>query len=540
MRITLDGTDAKQAGSDVLNSALNLNSVETRAEAPAQAQKNAASMQQKVNVDNTASPVYNDTSKIMGGISGVAGTGIAADSNGVPGIYQDSNAVHQGRGGLDGVSVGSGLVLLNDKSQATLRERGVAVEAKDASADKAAFSAALASARESDAEHGWAVTPKSAQELAESGAKLITTQNGAAGLTVAKDGDIEAVYSNKAAGAPKGVTKSLIPIAIANGGTKLDCYGDGLVTLYSQYGFVPVAKVKFNPEYANPGWDASKGTPDIYFMMHNGDNADAVVAKEGTYSIPTKAETVFVTSAYLSNKKAGDLQTANAEATRVTSETKNAQSPVYETSSRPGSPQASGVAGDVSTTSIPTTAQNVKSENQENAGGTQGRARNGSEDYEGSPKEKERGFSKNVRTDNAMEPKIRESFDTAPETYKQLANEDTLAKAEEIFARGLDEARGEVEQALGAAKSGSKLAPEMVPLARMVANELSKNGNVESARRILADVATELTAAGQLGQSCCHLRISVLHGSYQCCRHKILRLSQYILHNSDYKIENPV
>ena len=71
----------------MLNSALNLNSVETRAEAPAQAQKNAASMQQKVNIDNTASPVYNDTSKIMGGVSGVAGTGIAADSNGVPGIY---------------------------------------------------------------------------------------------------------------------------------------------------------------------------------------------------------------------------------------------------------------------------------------------------------------------------------------------------------------------------------------------------------------------------------------------------------------------
>ena len=135
-----------------------------------------------------------------------------------------------------------------------------------------------------------------------------------------------------------------------------------------------------------------------------------------------------------------------------------------------------------SDTSIPTTGRNVNSENGGNA-------------------VRERGFSKNVRTDNAMEPKIRESFDTAPETYKQLANKDTLAKAEDIFAKGLDEARGEVEQALGAAKSGSKLAPEMVPLARMVANELSKNGNVESARRILADVATELTAAGQLGQA---------------------------------------
>lgn len=159
-----------------------------------------------------------------------------------------------------------------------------------------------------------------------------------------------------------------------------------------------------------------------------------------------------------------------------------------ETSTSDGTSALSGdlepvvESDNASTTSIPTTARNVNSENGGNA-------------------VRERGFSKNVRTDNAMEPKIRESFDTAPETYKQLANKDTLAKAEDIFAKGLDEARGEVEQALGAAKSGSKLAPEMVPLARMVANELSKNGNVESARRILADVATELTAAGQLGQA---------------------------------------
>lgn len=334
--------EAKQAGSDELNSALNLNNVETQEEAPTQVQKNTAPTQQKVNIDNTASPVYNDTSKIMGGVSGVAGTGIAADSNGVPGIHQDSNAVHQGRGGLDGVSVGSGLVLLNDKSQATLRERGVAVEAKDASADKAAFSAALADARESDAKHGWAVTPKSAQELAESGAKLITTQNGAAGLAVAKDGDIEAVYSNKAAGAPKGVTKSMIPIAIANGGTKLDCYGAGLVRLYAQYGFVPVAKVKFNPEYANPGWDASKGTPDIYFMMHNGDNADAVVAKEGTYSIPTKAE-------------------LDALPTMDYDEAYSYRDSLIQEGKRAGSAD-----------SAPATVQNVKSENQENAGGVFG------------------------------------------------------------------------------------------------------------------------------------------------------------------------
>ncbi|MGN0998781.1 MAG: hypothetical protein ACI4PO_04440, partial [Faecousia sp.] len=115
-------------------------------------------------------------------------------------------------------------------------------------------------------------------------------KQGSAGLAVAPDGDIEAVFANHAAGAPKGATKSLIPLAIANGGTKLDCYGEELVSLYAKYGFFPVARVKFDPQYANPGWDSSKGTPDIFFMMHNGDSADTVVEKIGTYPIPTKAE----------------------------------------------------------------------------------------------------------------------------------------------------------------------------------------------------------------------------------------------------------
>lgn len=137
-----------------------------------------------------------------------------------------------------------------------------------------------------------------------------------------------------------------------------------------------------------------------------------------------------------------------------------------------------------SDTSIPTAEQNVNSGQAENSG-----------------QQRERGFSKNVRTDNAMEADIRQSFDENPENYSQLANKDTLSKAKEIYEKGLPTARSTVEQALGAAKAGKKLAPEMVPLARMVANELSRNGEVESARNILADVATELTAAGQLGQA---------------------------------------
>lgn len=122
------------------------------------------------------------------------------------------------------------------------------------------------------------------------------------------------------------------------------------------------------------------------------------------------------------------------------------------------------------------------------------------------PREVERGFSENVRTDANMEQEIRDDFTADPEYYTQLANKDTLGKAQAIYDRGIDEARATVDRAIEAAKSGRKLAPEMVPLARMVANELSRNGDKNAARRILSDIAVELTQAGQLGQAAKILR----------------------------------
>lgn len=213
--------------------------------------------------------------------------------------------------------------------------------------------------------------------------------------------------------------------------------------------------------------------------FQNSDNSPApmvVFTKKvnGTYyvveAVPdTKYKKLWVVSAYL-DKKGGVTQASDATSPEVTPKTSLASPP-----------QSENIFSD---TSIPTAEQNVNSGQAENSG-----------------RERERGFSKNVRTDNAMESDIRQSFDENPENYSQLANKDTLSKAKEIYDKGLPSARSTVEQALGAAKAGQKLAPEMVPLARMVANELSRSGEVESARNILADVATELTAAGQLGQA---------------------------------------
>ena len=117
-----------------------------------------------------------------------------------------------------------------------------------------------------------------------------------------------------------------------------------------------------------------------------------------------------------------------------------------------------------------------------------------------------RGFSENVATDNAMEAALREDVAKNPDLYKRLSNKDTLKKAQEIFSQGLDAARSELERAIGAAQSGQKFPPEMVPLSRMVANELTRRGDLEAARKIISDVAAELTSAGQLGQAGAILR----------------------------------
>ena len=117
-----------------------------------------------------------------------------------------------------------------------------------------------------------------------------------------------------------------------------------------------------------------------------------------------------------------------------------------------------------------------------------------------------RGFSVNIATDSAMEMALREDIAANPDLYKRLSNKETLQKALDIFAQGLDTARTELERAIGAAQSGQKFPIEMVPLSRMVVNELTRRGDLPAARKITSDVAAELTGAGELGQAGAILR----------------------------------
>lgn len=160
---------------------------------------------------------------------------------------------------------------------------------RDSTNDKAVFSSAIDQARNLDTRNGWAVSPQTVESLTEEGTKTFLAADNMAGIGVKTDGDITAVFKNPNS-RQKGVIRDLMATALSNGGNKLDCYGEGLVDLYVQQGFIPVARVKFNPEYANEGWTPDKGTPDIYFMMHNGDNPDSVVNKYNQYRDFTQAD----------------------------------------------------------------------------------------------------------------------------------------------------------------------------------------------------------------------------------------------------------
>lgn len=176
----------------------------------------------------------------------------------------------------------SGELLLSKTAQKALSEKGSPDVRMYQDSDAQTFVDALNEGRNSDVKNGWCVSPKEVSDLTQPGVKSYLAENGQAGFVI-NNGDIEAVFTNKAKGAPKGLADSLMLRALSAGGNKLDCYGETLAKIYSKYGFEPVARVEFNKTYANEGWTPDKGEPYIYVMKHNGDSADTVAQRMGDY-----------------------------------------------------------------------------------------------------------------------------------------------------------------------------------------------------------------------------------------------------------------
>lgn len=115
--------------------------------------------------------------------------------------------------------------------------------------------------------------------------QCLLSASGEQGFAVAKDGDIVSVF-NSAGKKIRGATKIMLPMAIKMGGKKLDCYNikGGLLKVYSKFGFVPVVRVPFDRQY-NPDFPHKYGKPDVLIMAHNGDTAEQVKKKYGTYEV---------------------------------------------------------------------------------------------------------------------------------------------------------------------------------------------------------------------------------------------------------------
>ena len=232
-----------------------------------------AEKNEQVNIDNAENSGY------TGENGGVVGDGSELHGASGEGIRRSTSDGYRSTSEQGALRQGD-LLHVRERRGVTVSSGGVVTTGILSSRDSAAFSRFLSEARVEDTENGWAVTHKTADELADH--EIVLAVDGSAGAAVAQDGDIQAVFRNRKTGV-KGSMEAIIPRTLELGGTKLDCYGDGLVYLYEKYGFTPVARVEFNEQYANDGWNASKGTPYIYFMVHNGDSAETVAANIGKY-----------------------------------------------------------------------------------------------------------------------------------------------------------------------------------------------------------------------------------------------------------------
>ena len=113
-------------------------------------------------------------------------------------------------------------------------------------------------------------------------ATSFVSEDGEATISVKKDGDIVAFGKTPNSKDPE-IAAKLMYTALQNGGSKLDCYGERLAEMYQRrYGFIPVAKVKYNEGDADADMrryvqEVRGGNPpDIYVMMKNGDGIDTI------------------------------------------------------------------------------------------------------------------------------------------------------------------------------------------------------------------------------------------------------------------------
>ena len=439
--------------------------ISSKMEIPGQSTRNNPNQ-----IDGTLKTEYNGTN---GGVLNES-----AGETAVSGMVEDPQPVGQGVGagnGGKGQTAGGNQVLRGfltpdeNLNQAVARTGATPLELTDTTGDPQLFSSALEQARQTNP-HGLMVSGKSVEELTQPGTVTFMSRDGLAGALVTADGDIEAVFKNPQSSA-KGAASSLLLNAINNGGTKLDCYGDDLVNMYNRYGFEPVARVKWNPEYAPEGW--TYGPKDVYVMkLTDGVGINEINARIGlsetdggfhrwtqeelnALPVMDYDEALAYRDSLIKNSPA--QTSADAIPTRVDGSA-SVSAPV-----RSNTPPAAPASG----TNNPQIPDGMK----------------------------ERGYAESLRTKSNLPDDVKQDFVDNPEVYKQLSNADTFARAEAIFAEGSETAMNQFNRMLETKDAAA------IPLGKMLADDLIANGNREAGVDVLRRMAASLTASGQFSQA---------------------------------------
>lgn len=223
-----------------------------------------------------------------GSVPARPGASAGGDAGGSSG--GDSGGV-AGRGYFDGdgarsVLIGGREVAAHRVSESTraaeLRERGVPVPEVyqlDGEAAAGGFRASLALLAEGNR---YAASVSVYDESDYRTMRLYSTDDGKAGFAVNSD-DVVSVYV-RSDSEHRGSAVALLAAAVSEGGRRLDCYDTVLPRIYASAGFVPVARLAWDDDYAPDGWDRdtyarfNAGRPDVVFMAYSPESVD------GSYS----------------------------------------------------------------------------------------------------------------------------------------------------------------------------------------------------------------------------------------------------------------
>ena len=111
---------------------------------------------------------------------------------------------------------------------------------------------------------------------------------GLGGCTVAvvKDGNnkgnIVSVCKNQNT-KERGVLSKLLDCAVANGGDRLDAFGEGLFNKYQKNGFEPVSWTPFNTKFAPDGWKpqyGAKKNPIVFYRYVGKDKVSGITFQD--------------------------------------------------------------------------------------------------------------------------------------------------------------------------------------------------------------------------------------------------------------------